>query len=126
MKKHIDEELIDLTQKSTKGLAEDIEMLQDRVVKKMKKHIDEELIDLTQKSTKGLAEDIERLQDRVASIESCLGIVVVPAFGKQPRKTSYLKAKSQKPKIKYQSTTARIIIFTIVLALVFLAISFFR
>ena len=113
MKKHINEELMDLIQESTKALAQDIEKLGGQITV-----IESSLgkIDVKGGKTNGGTAGAETDTDQSNTFDQLLeastvvldsqSIVVVPAVGKQPRKTSYLNAKRQKPKVEYQTATA--------------------
>lgn len=113
MKKHIDEELMDLIQKSTKALAQDIEKLRGQITV-----IESSLDKIETKGGKsnGGNTGAETGTDQSNAFDQLLkasrvildsqSIVVVPAVGKQPRKTSYLKAKSQKTKSENRSAMA--------------------
>ncbi len=113
MKKHINEELMDLIQESTKALAQDIENLRAQTTV-----IESSLDQMEAKGRKpgGGTTGAETGTDQSSVFDQLLAasivvldsqsIVDVPAFGEQPRKTSYLDAKRQKPKGEYQTATA--------------------
>jgi hypothetical protein len=113
MKKHINEELMDLIQESTKALAKDIEKLRGQITA-IESSLDK--IEATGEKPSGGANGAETVSDQSKKFNRLLSassismdsesIVVVPVVGLQPRKTSYLKAKSQKPKIEYQIATS--------------------
>ena len=113
MKKNINDELMELIQKSTQALAQDIEKLCAQITV-----IESSLDKIEAKGGKpsGGTAGAETGTDQSSAFDQLLAastvvldsqsIVVVPAVGEQPRKTNYLNAKRQKPKIEYRSATA--------------------
>ena len=111
MQKHINEELMDLIQGSTIALAQDIEKFREQI-SVIKSSMDK--IEIKEGKTSGGAggadtdksNTFDQLLEASRVVLDSQSIVVVPAVGEQPRKTNYLNAKRQKPKVEYQTATA--------------------
>ena len=113
MKKNIQEDLMDLIQKSTIALAEDIEKICGQITV-IESSLDK--IEASSDKPSGGPDCAETGTDHSNAFNQLLeasrvvldsqSIDAVPAVGKQPRQTCYLNAKRQKPKVENLSTTA--------------------